>query len=57
MLDGKRCGKGCNGSTLNNAIVYIPPGTHLISTTIPMPFGCKSLEIKTADQPFWPPNC
>ena len=41
MLDGKRCGKGCNGSTLKNAIVYIPPGTYLISTTIPMPFGTQ----------------
>ncbi|KAI4674684.1 uncharacterized protein J4E84_010554 [Alternaria hordeiaustralica] len=41
MLDGKRCGKGCNGSTLKNAIVYIPPGTYLISTTIQMPFGTQ----------------
>jgi len=41
MLDGKRCGKGCNGSTLKNAIVYIPPGTYLISTTIPMSFGTQ----------------
>ena len=41
MIDGKRCGKGCNGSTIKNAIVYIPPGTYLISTTIPLPFGTQ----------------
>ncbi|GJC85399.1 putative glucan endo-1,3-beta-glucosidase ARB_02077 [Colletotrichum liriopes] len=33
-----RCGKGCNGSTTKNAIVYFPPGTYLVSSTIPMPF-------------------
>ncbi|KAI1452083.1 glycoside hydrolase family 55 protein [Annulohypoxylon moriforme] len=41
MTDGKRCGVKCNGSTTKNAIVYFPPGTYLISTTIPMPFGTQ----------------
>lgn len=36
-----RCGKGCNGSTTKNAIVYFPPGTYLVSSTIPMPFGTQ----------------
>lgn len=41
MTDGTRCGKKCNGSTIKNAIVYFPPGTYLISTTVPMPFGTQ----------------
>ncbi|KAK3505264.1 pectate lyase superfamily protein-domain-containing protein [Neurospora crassa] len=36
-----RCGKGCNGSTTKNAIVYFPPGTYLVSSTIPLPFGTQ----------------
>ncbi|KAK5659440.1 hypothetical protein OQA88_641 [Cercophora sp. LCS_1] len=41
MNDGGRCGEKCNGSTLKNAIVYFPPGTYLISSTIPLPFGTQ----------------
>lgn len=41
MTDGSRCGKGCNGSTTKNAIVYFPPGRYLISSSIPMPFGTQ----------------
>ncbi|KAB5517285.1 pectate lyase superfamily protein-domain-containing protein [Coniochaeta sp. 2T2.1] len=38
MMDGKRCGEKCHGSTIKNAIVYFPPGTYLVSTSIPLPF-------------------
>ncbi|KAH9219718.1 pectate lyase superfamily protein-domain-containing protein [Leptodontidium sp. 2 PMI_412] len=41
MSNGTRCGEKCNGSTTKNAIVYFPPGTYLISTTIAMPFGTQ----------------
>lgn len=41
MKDGNRCGKGCNGSTLKNAIVYFPPGTYLVSSTIEVLFGTQ----------------
>ncbi|KAH9209807.1 pectate lyase superfamily protein-domain-containing protein [Leptodontidium sp. 2 PMI_412] len=41
MNNGTRCGKGCNGSTTKNAIVYFPPGKYLISSTIAMPFGTQ----------------
>src|SRR5438876_3345054 len=41
MNDGKRCGQKCNGSTPKNAIVYFPPGTYLVSHTIPLPFGTQ----------------
>ncbi len=41
MTSGSRCGVGCNGSTTKNAIVYFPPGTYLISSTVPMPFGTQ----------------
>ena len=41
MSDGKRCAVKCNGSTVKNAIVYIPPGTYVISSTIAMPFGTQ----------------
>ncbi|KAI0911199.1 glycoside hydrolase family 55 protein [Ustulina deusta] len=43
MTDGKRCGAKCNGSTTKNAIVYFSPGTYLISSTIPMPFGTQAI--------------
>ncbi|OJJ00551.1 hypothetical protein ASPVEDRAFT_128758 [Aspergillus versicolor CBS 583.65] len=32
--DGNRCGARCNGSTRKNAIVYFPPGTYLVSSSI-----------------------
>ncbi|KAL2850737.1 pectate lyase superfamily protein-domain-containing protein [Aspergillus pseudoustus] len=32
--DGQRWGERCNPSNLKNAIVYFPPGTYLLSTTI-----------------------
>lgn len=35
MMDGKRCGDKCNGSTTKNAIVCFPPSTYLISSSIP----------------------
>ncbi|EAQ92534.1 hypothetical protein CHGG_00769 [Chaetomium globosum CBS 148.51] len=41
MNDGRRCGEKCNGSTTKNAIVYFPPGTYLVSSTIPLPFGTQ----------------
>ncbi|KFY31396.1 hypothetical protein V493_01147 [Pseudogymnoascus sp. VKM F-4281 (FW-2241)] len=41
MIDGARCGEACNGSTLKNAIVYFPPGTYLVSSTVPLPFGTQ----------------
>ena len=41
MLAGNRCGVKCNGATTKNAIVYFPPGTYLISSTIALPFGTQ----------------
>ncbi len=41
MTSGSRYGVGCNGSTTKNAIVYFPPSTYLISSTVPMPFGTQ----------------
>ncbi|KAL0932540.1 LysM domain-containing protein [Colletotrichum truncatum] len=41
MNDGRRCGEKCNGSRVKNAIVYFPPGTYLISSTIILPFGTQ----------------
>lgn len=41
MNDGKRCAEKCHGSTTKNAIVYFPPGTYRVSTSIPMPFGTQ----------------
>lgn len=37
--DSRRYGEKCNGSTTKNAIVYFPPGTYLVSSTTPLPFG------------------
>lgn len=36
-----RCDRGCNGSTIKNAIVYFPPGNYLVSSTLAMPFGTQ----------------
>lgn len=41
MTEGKRCGEKCNGSTTKNAIVYFPPGTYLVSSTIDVYFGTQ----------------
>lgn len=41
LMDGHRCGANCNGATTKNAIVYLPPGTYLISSTVPLPFGTQ----------------
>lgn len=41
LLERKRCAEGCNGSTKRNAIVYFPPGTYLVSSTIEIPFGTQ----------------
>ena len=41
MGDGTRCGVGCNGSTIKNAIVYLPAGQYLVSTSIAVLFGTQ----------------
>lgn len=41
LLDGQRCAANCNGATTKNAIVYLPPGTYLISSAVPLPFGTQ----------------
>ncbi|KAI9374086.1 pectate lyase superfamily protein-domain-containing protein [Aspergillus egyptiacus] len=48
--DGNRCGEKCNGSTLKNAIVYFPPGTYLVSSTIKVLFGTQII----GDASNWP---
>lgn len=50
MNDGRRCGEKCNGSTTKNAIVYFPPGTYRVSSTIPLPFGTQVI----GDAGNWP---
>lgn len=41
MTDGNRCGENCNGATINNALVYFPPGTYLVSGTIQVLYGTQ----------------
>jgi len=50
MMDGKRCGDKCNGSTLKNAIVYFPPGQYLVSRQIDIPMGTQVI----GDANDWP---
>lgn len=50
MFDGDRCGEGCNGATNKNAIVYLPPGNYLVSTTIEVLFGTQVI----GDANTWP---
>ncbi|KLU87058.1 hypothetical protein MAPG_06063 [Magnaporthiopsis poae ATCC 64411] len=48
--DGKRCGEKCNGSTTKNAIVYLPPGRYLVSSTLKLNFGTQLI----GDANDWP---
>ncbi|ORY15484.1 pectate lyase superfamily protein-domain-containing protein [Clohesyomyces aquaticus] len=48
--EGKRCGANCNGSTTKNAIVYFPPGTYLVSSSISVYFGTQII----GDANSWP---
>ncbi|CAK7223423.1 hypothetical protein SBRCBS47491_005203 [Sporothrix bragantina] len=41
IADGNRCGAKCGGSTTKNAIVYIPYGTYLVSSSISVYFGTQ----------------
>jgi len=50
MEEGNRCGKGCFGSTTKNAIVYVPPGKYLISSTVEVLFGTQFI----GDANNWP---
>ncbi|KEQ78247.1 pectin lyase-like protein, partial [Aureobasidium namibiae CBS 147.97] len=34
VVDGDRCGKNCDSTTIKGGLVYFPPGTYLISTPI-----------------------
>lgn len=34
ISDGARCGSGCHTSTIAPAVVYFPPGTYLVSSSI-----------------------
>ncbi|KAJ0425988.1 pectate lyase superfamily protein-domain-containing protein [Aspergillus carlsbadensis] len=48
--DGQRCGEKCNGSTRKNAIVYFPPGTYMVSSTIKVLFATQII----GDANNWP---
>ncbi|KAL3462096.1 pectate lyase superfamily protein-domain-containing protein [Aspergillus heterothallicus] len=50
ISDGKRCGAACNGATTKNAIVYIPPGRYLVSSSISIYFGTQII----GDANDWP---
>ncbi|KAL4893184.1 pectate lyase superfamily protein-domain-containing protein [Aspergillus ambiguus] len=39
--DGNRCRENCYGSSTKNAIVYFPPGTYLVSSSIQVIFGTQ----------------
>ncbi|KAE8190331.1 hypothetical protein A4X06_0g5833 [Tilletia controversa] len=39
MTDGGRCGQGCGSSTIQQAVVYFPPGTYLLSKPIQSYYG------------------
>lgn len=41
ISDGNRCGAKCGGSTTKNAIVYIPYGTYMVSSSISVYFGTQ----------------
>lgn len=55
MFDGDRCGENCNGATINNAIVYFPPGEYLVSGTIQVIYGTQLIgDVSTS---FHLPSC
>ncbi|GFF73175.1 glucan 1,3-beta-glucosidase [Aspergillus lentulus] len=45
-----RCGAGCYGSSTQNAIIYFPQGTYLVSSTIDVVFGTQLI----GDATNWP---
>jgi len=55
MFDGDRCGENCNGATINNAIVYFPPGEYLVSGTIQVIYGTQL--IGDVSSSFHLPSC
>jgi polygalacturonase len=56
--DGNRCGARCNGSTRKNAIVYFPPGTYLVSSTIEVLFATQIIGDASFDlTPAFIPAC
>ncbi|KAL3470951.1 pectate lyase superfamily protein-domain-containing protein [Aspergillus californicus] len=54
ISDGNRCGEKCNGSTLKNAIVYFPPGTYLVSSTLKVLFGTQIIGDASLTANNWP---
>ncbi|KAL9936319.1 hypothetical protein V8E36_005161 [Tilletia maclaganii] len=50
MKDGGRCGHGCGSSTTQNAVLYFPPGTYLLSRPIQSYYGTTLL-----GDPNWRP--
>ncbi|CAD7060712.1 unnamed protein product [Tilletia caries] len=50
MTDGGRCGHGCGSSTTQQAVVYFPPGTYLLSRPIQSYYGTSIV-----GDPSWRP--
>ncbi|KAF4548363.1 Glucan 1,3-beta-glucosidase-like protein 1 [Elsinoe fawcettii] len=41
VAEGNACGAGCYSSTTKGAIIYFPPGTYLVSSTIETHYGTQ----------------
>ncbi|KAK0558776.1 mgpp2cl-1, protein phosphatase 2C-like protein 1 [Tilletia horrida] len=50
MTDGGRCGHNCGTSTTQNAVIYFPPGTYLLSRPIQSYYGTS-----VVGDPNWRP--
>ena len=57
IMDGKRCGAKCNGSTVKNAVVYFPHGTYLVSRPIVATFGTELVGDVRLFPPAYPAGC
>jgi polygalacturonase len=53
ISDGGRCGANCGSSTIYPAVVYFPPGTYLVSSSIIQYYNTQFLgDVSHSSMPF-----
>ena len=58
IAENSECSKGCYGSTTMGAIIYFPPGTYLIQSTIEISYGMQVVgDVRSiSPSPIWVPT-
>ncbi|KAL4756751.1 pectate lyase superfamily protein-domain-containing protein [Aspergillus foveolatus] len=55
ISDGGRCGANCGSSTIYPAVVYFPPGTYLVSSSIIQYYNTQLLGDPVTESPYYQP--